>query len=324
MRANGVYNVDSTNLSRVKKVFLDVFFAEGKPLGLTQLISLADLVPSFHVTGYHPTTYATQIDSQHLKADGSNVVVKFKVANMFGNGITKLTADRVKVSLDAVLIALNHPSYFANFTDLGNGLYSFEVLDTALNSPLTFSNLTIQAGYSDLSIAQNLVVSKQAAWIERAAASNNWTGIDESFFTTGGFLGVDSSNEAYIKSQLVLAYKAHGNELTRESIQRIINGVGLLNSSTVVSIGDKDEYRLVFKQNVFGSAYYSVTARNELGYLTTGGSSSSAANYNFIFSRASAYPVVLSYVATETEHIVYASDNSFVPDFEIIFMHAPD
>lgn|GEM_PF-3642375 len=101
----------------------------------------------------HSTGYAAQIVSQHLKADGSNVAVTFRIASPGGEGTTGLTSSDVKAKVGGEPRGIYDPEMFANFTDLGDGLYSFEVLESVLASPVVLDNLTARVDGSDITIA---------------------------------------------------------------------------------------------------------------------------------------------------------------------------
>lgn len=319
LTANGIYHADATNVQYAKQVIWDTYRTEGGPLSGTQLTSLVSKVPSFSIRGFNPTVYATQMMSQHLNNQGSNVVVTFKVANMYGEGNTSLTSQDVKTNIGGTSRDLSDPTMFSNFTNLGGGLYSFEVLQSVLASPIMISALTIRVGYSDVPIATNVSVNRQAALIENAVANHNLNIVDELLFTVGNLPSLLGIEFISLKNNLEFAYTAHGNVLTESTISRIINGMHVVASQSKTTSADNDTYRLSFYQNVTGSLYYSVSARNQIGFLAMSSTSAYSNIYDFTFKHTSMFPVVLTYVASATEMLRYTSDNSPVPDFEIIF-----
>ncbi len=271
----------------------------------------------------YSTEYAAQIVSQHLKADGSNVVVTFKLASSSGEGITGLTALDVKAKVGGETRGIFDPDMFTNFTDLGGGVYSFEVLESVLASPIILDNLTAQVDGADITIATAVSVNRQAALIEQAVAVHNQGILSGTLLLTGNLINsladIDLINLLSLNQNLQLAYGAHGNELTEASIRRIINGMKLLAGQSQSLDDVADTYGLVFKQNVTGDVRTSVNVRNSSGYLSNYGASSSGNHYEFSFEHTAEYPVVLTYIATDEEKLAYASDGSAVPDFEIIF-----
>ncbi|WP_442953103.1 MSCRAMM family protein [Paenibacillus sp. Soil750] len=318
----GVYQADATNFQYVKQVILDTFIEDGGPLGRTQLNTLVANVPSFSIRDYNPTVYATQMISQHLKNDGSNVVVTFKVANLYNEGNTGLTSQDVKAIVDGETRGLYDSALFSNFLNLGNGVYSFEVLQSALANPLSIDALKVRVGYSYIPIATEISVSRQAALIEHAVANHTLNIVDELLFTAGNLPSLLGLSFTTLTSNLESAYVAHGNVLTEGSIRRIINGMHIVRSFHQTPSASTDTYNLEFHQNITGSLMYSVFARNQSGYLAMNGTGYYSNLYNFTFGHASTFPVVLSYISTPTEKLRYSSDNSFVPDFEIIFTNS--
>jgi hypothetical protein len=320
--ANGIYQTDATNVQYVKQVILDVFMEDGGPLGRTQLNTLLSKVPSFSIRDYNPTVYATQMISQHLKNDGSNVVVTFKVANLYNEGNTGLTSQDVKAIVGGETRALYDSALFSNFLNLGNGIYSFEVLQSALANPLSIDALKVRVGYSYIPIATEISVSRQAALIERGVANHTLNIVDELLFIAGNLPSILELNFIELANNLEFAYTAHGNVLTEGSIRRIINGMRVVTSYHPTQSASTDTYRLVFDQNIIGSLFYSVTARNQNGYLARYSTSYSTNMYDFTFVHTSTFPVVLTYTADATEKLRYSSDNSVVPDFEIVFTNS--
>jgi hypothetical protein len=320
--ANGIYQTDATNVQYVKQVILDVFMEDGGPLGRTQLNTLLSKVPSFSIRDYNPTVYATQMISQHLKNDGSNVVVTFKVANLYNEGNTGLTSQDVKAIVGGETRALYDSALFSNFLNLGNGIYSFEVLQSALANPLSIDALKVRVGYSYIPIATQISVSRQAALIERGVANHTLNIVDELLFIAGNLPSILELNFIELANNLEFAYTAHGNVLTEGSIRRIINGMRVVTSYHPTQSASTDTYRLVFDQNIIGSLFYSVTARNQNGYLARYSTSYSTNMYDFTFVHTSTFPVVLTYTADATEKLRYSSDNSVVPDFEIVFTNS--
>ncbi|NOU69601.1 hypothetical protein GC096_36900 [Paenibacillus sp. LMG 31461] len=318
----GVYQADATNFQYVKQVILDTFMEDGGPLGRTQLNTLLSKVPSFSIRDYNPTIYATQMISQHLKNDGSNVVVTFKVANLYNEGNTGLTSQDVKAIVGGETRGLYDSALFSNFLNLGNGVYSFEVLQSALANPLSIDALKVRVGYSYIPIATEISVSRQAALIEQAAANHTLNIVDELLFTAGNLPSLLGLNFTTLTTNLESAYVAHGNVLTESSIRRIINGMVLVRSYHQTPSASTDTYNLEFHQNITGSLMDSVFARNQSGYLAINGTGYSTNVYNFTFGHMSTFPVVFSYIATPTEKLRYSSDNSVVLDFEIIFTNS--
>ncbi|CAH1218579.1 hypothetical protein PAECIP111891_04755 [Paenibacillus allorhizoplanae] len=317
--ANGVYHADATNVQYVKQVILDVFMEDGGPLGRTQLNTLLSKVPSFSIRDYNPTVYATQMISQHLKSDGSNVVLTFKVANLYNEGNTGLTSQDVKAIVGGETRGLNDSALFSNFLNLGGGVYSFEVLQSALATPLWIDALKVRVGYSYIPIATEISVSRQAALIEHSVANHTLNIVDELLFTAGNLPSILGLNFIQLSNNLESAYTAHGNVLTEGSIRRIINGMRVIASYHQTQSASTDTYSLAFDQDITGNLFYSVTARNLNGYLGRYSTGYSTNVYDFSFGHTSTFPVVLTYIADAAEKLRYSRDNSVVPDFEIIF-----
>lgn len=315
----GVYQADTTNFQYVKQVILDTFIEDGGPFGRTDLNILVTKVPSFSIRSYNPTVYATQLISQHLNSAGSNVVVTFKVANLYNVGNTGLTSQDLKAIVGGESRGLYDSSLFSNFLNLGGGVYSVEVLESALTSPLLIEALTVRVSYTDIPIATDISVNRQAALIEQSVANHTLSIVDELLFTVGNLPSLLGLSFTTLASKLESAYVAHGNVLTEGSIRRIINGMHVVRSYHQTQSATTDTYSLEFQQNITGSLMYSIFARNQSGYLATNGTGYSTNVYDFTFGHTSSFPVIFSYIATPTEKLRYSSDNSVVPDFEIIF-----
>lgn len=322
----GVYHTDATNVQYVKQVILDTFMESGRPFSRTQLNTLVSKVPSFSVRSYNPTVYATQMISQHLNSTGSNVVMTFKVANLYNEGNTGLTSQDVKAIVSGESRGLYDSAMFSNFLNLGDGVYSFEVLESALVSPLKIVALAVRVGETDIPIATDISVNRQAAQIENLVANHTPYLQNEQLFaqliSDGHLLGTDEINFEDLINNLELAYVAHGNVLTEGSIRRIINGMGVVMSYHQTQSASTDTYSLTFDQNITGNLFYSVTARNQNGYLTRHSTGYSTNIYDFTFGHTSTFPIVITYMADSTEKLRYSSDNSVVPDFEIIFTNS--
>ncbi|WNR44347.1 carboxypeptidase regulatory-like domain-containing protein [Paenibacillus roseipurpureus] len=315
----GAFYVDETNITYVKQVILETFEQERKPLSRTQLMNLSSNVPSFRMMNPDLRSYATQMVSQHVNNETGNVVVTFRVGNAGGEDIASLTSQDVTAVISGVPQDLRDAYPIKNFQHLGGGEYSFEVLESALTSPLVIDSLNVKVGYTDIPIATNVSVNRQAALIEQKISLHTLNTEDIPLFAAGHLPNISELNYSDLVAKLELAYTAHGNVLAEDTIARIINGMRILSVYYVTTTESVDTYYVEFDQDITGSSSKSMSARNALGYLIRLGTSANGNSFDFSFGKSSKLPVVLTYTATTEGTLKYTEMEEAVPDFEIIF-----